>query len=167
MKHLITKIAVVLFMSGTFLTASAQTKDEKFAKCAAEAGMAEVKMGELGVSKATSAEVKMHAQHMIDDHSKANEELKALAAKKNIVLPSTPSKKQQKCYEKFAKCEAGSKFDKKYAKQMKCDHKKTVCYFEKEAKKGKDPELKAWAAGKVPTLKGHLEMWKTACKNLK
>ncbi|MCE3259800.1 MAG: outer membrane protein-like protein, partial [Bacteroidetes bacterium] len=61
--------------------------DMEFVIDAADGGMLEVKLGELAKTKATSAEVKEHAQHMIDDHSKANEELKALAAQKNITLP--------------------------------------------------------------------------------
>lgn len=165
MTRMITKIAVMLFLTGTFLTATAQNKDEKFAKCAAADGLMEVKISQLAVNKVASPSIKTHAQHMIDDHMKANDELKMLAAGKNIALPSALNKKQQKCYDKMAKLE-GKQFDKKYVKQMKCNHKKAVCVFKKEAKKGKDPELKAWASGKVPVLEAHLTMWKDACKNL-
>ena len=167
MKNTFTKIAFMLFITASALTATAQSsKDAKFVKCTAEDGMMEVKLGQLGVSKASSQEVKAHSKHMIDDHSKANEELKALAAKKNITLPSSISEKQQKCYDKLAKLE-GKEFDKKYAKQMKCDHKKAVCSFKKQAKKGDDQELKSWASGKVSTLEHHLDMWEAVCKKVK
>lgn len=150
-----------------FLAASAQSsRDIKFAKCAADDGMMEVQLGKLAQSKATSNEVKMHAQHMIDDHTKANEELKALAAKKNIALPTAVSDKKQKKEQKLSRLN-GTDFDKRYTKCMVKAHKKAICLFKKEAKRGKDAEMKAWAEQKVPTLESHLSMWKEACKNLK
>ena len=150
-----------------FLGMSAQSsRDIKFAKCAADDGMMEVQLGKLAQSKATSGDVKIHAQHMIDDHTKANEELKVLAAKKNIALPTAVSDKKQKKEQKLSQLN-GKDFDKRYAKCMVHAHKKAICKFKKEAKRGKDAELKAWAQQKVPTLESHLSMWKEACKNLK
>jgi len=61
----------------------------KFAVSAADAGLMEVQLATLALSKATSGKVKEFAQMMLDDHTKANEELKALAQKKNITLPSS------------------------------------------------------------------------------
>ncbi len=141
------------------------TKDIKFAKTAAEDGLMEVKLGELAQTNAMNAEVKGHGKTMITDHGKANGELKALAAKKSIELPSGVDAKKQERYDKLSKLK-GKEFDKKYAKCMVKDHKKAVCLFKKESKKGKDPELKAWASGKLPTLKHHLHMWKETCKAL-
>lgn len=41
---------------------------------------------------------------------------------------------------------------------MVADHKKDVGEFQKEAKSGKDPEVKAWAATTLPTVEEHLRM---------
>ena len=167
MKNIFTKIALILFITASALVATAQSsKDKKFAKCVTEDGMMEVKLAELALNKASSAEIKTHAQHMVDDHSKANQELKALAVKKNIILPTSISEKQQKRYDKLAKLD-GKEFDKKFSKQMKCDHKKAVCVFKKQAKKGDDEELKSWASGKVSTMEHHLDMWKAVFKKVK
>ncbi len=158
----------ILFMLGTSVI-TAQTvskKDMKFAKCAAKDGMMEVKLGQLAQANASNADVKKHAMMMVEDHTKANDELKTVAAKKNIVLPTTLTEKQQKCYDKFAKLQ-GKEFDKKYSKCMVKDHKKAVCLFKKESKKGKDADLKNWAAAKLPTLKHHKEMWEETCKAVK
>jgi putative membrane protein len=124
--------------------------DTEFAVAAADAGMMEVQLGQLALTNASSAEVKQFAQSMVDDHSKANEELKGLAQKKNITLPAALSDKMKKKYDDFVE-KRGEEFDID-------DHKDVVDKFEKEADKGKDPDLKAWAASKIPTLKHHLEM---------
>jgi putative membrane protein len=141
---------------------SVDTKgDAEFAVAAADGGMLEVQLGELAVSQASSATVKKFGQSMIDDHSKANEELKSLAAQKNITLPSTLSDKNQKRYDELAG-KSGVEFDKAYAKFMVEDHKEDIDEFKKEADKGNDPDLKSWASGKVPVLEHHLSMAEAA-----
>jgi putative membrane protein len=166
------KIAIKYFLITCMLCfaslAEAQTamnikKDEKFAAEATQGGIMEVKLGQLSQTNAGIAIIKTYGQTMIKDHSKANEELKTIANKKNILLPGSMGNKMQKKYEKLAKLN-GKKFDRKYSKCMLHDHKKDICAFKKEAKKGKDPELKSWANSTIPTLQKHLEMWRGACK---
>jgi putative membrane protein len=132
-------------------------KDTEFAVEAADGGMLEVELGKLAQANAASPEVKKFAQMMVDDHSKANDELKALAAQKSITLPAAMSEKCQKKYNDLTE-KKGEEFDKDYVSLMVSDHKDDVDAFEKEADKGNDPELKAWAGEKLPTLRHHLEM---------
>jgi putative membrane protein len=136
---------------------SKMEKDVDFVVDAANDGMYEVQVGELANTNATSEKVKQLAERMVKDHSKANEELKMVAAKKNITLPAKLSDKRQKDFDELTKLK-GADFDKKYAKAMVSDHKDAIDLFQKEADKGMDGELKAWAAGKIPTLKQHLSM---------
>ena len=131
-------------------------KDSKFAVEAADGSMLEIQLGKLAQQKARSAEVKKLGQMMVDDHTKANEELKAIAAKKNITLPQSMSDKHQKRYNELAE-KSGAEFDKEYVDFMVKDHKDDIDEFKDEAEKGNDAELKAWAAAKVPTLQHHLE----------
>jgi putative membrane protein len=134
-----------------------KNKDADFVVDAANDGTYEVQVAELAKRNASSDKVKDLAAHMIQDHSKANEELKALAAKKNITIPSKLSDKRQKDFDDLTKLK-GAEFDKKYTKGMVNDHKDAIDLFQKEADKGMDGELKAWAAGKITTLKKHLSM---------
>jgi len=134
--------------------------DTEFAVTAADGGMVEVKLAELAQTNGSSKAVKDFAQNMIKDHSKANEELKALAKQKNITLPMSLSDDKQKDYDDMAK-KKGKDFDKAYASYMVDDHQEDIKEFEKAAKDGKDPEVKSWAAGKVATLQHHLEMAKS------
>lgn len=132
-------------------------EDTQWATAAAEGGMLEVQLGNLAQTNASSPKIKEFGKMMSDDHSKANEELKALAARKNISLPAALGEGKQKDYNDLA-AKKGADFDKAYADYMVSDHKEDIDKYQKEAEKGKDPEIKAWAAGKVPTLQHHLQM---------
>jgi putative membrane protein len=129
----------------------------QFAVAVADAGMMEVQLATLALSKATSGKVKEFAQMMIDDHTNANEELKALAQKKDIKLPTTLSDKHQKKYSEMSE-KTGADFDKEYCDLMVKDHKDVVDLFKKAQESSRDPEFKAWASEKLPTLEHHLSM---------
>jgi putative membrane protein len=131
--------------------------DADFAVKAADGGMLEVQLGTLALTKASSPEVKQFAQMMVDDHSKANNELKAIAQQKNISLPTVLGDDHQKKFDNLNE-KSGADFDKDYMDLMVKDHKDDIKEFEDEGDDGKDAELKSWAAGKVATLKHHLEM---------
>jgi putative membrane protein len=122
--------------------------------------MAEVELGKLALSKTHIASLKKFAQMMVDDHGKANDELKAIAQKKNITLPDAVDNDHK---QKIADLEKkhGKDFDKAYVNAMIDGHKKTLDLMEKEAKDGKDPDLKAFAEKTAPTVKMHLESIKT------
>ena len=141
-------------------------KDADFAVAAADGGRLEVQLGQLALKNASSEEVKKFGQSMIDDHSKANEELRMLAEQKNITLPVALSDKNQKDYEDLAR-KSGLEFDKAYSEFMVKDHKEDIGEFKKEAENGNDPEIKAWAAGKVTTLEHHLMMAEAANNSVK
>jgi putative membrane protein len=129
--------------------------DAKFMKDAAADGMAEVELGKLAAEKASSPDVKQFGQKMVDDHGKANEQLKQLASRKNVDLPTEPKPEHKAEKERLEKL-SGAAFDQAYAKAMEKDHRKAVDMFSRQAKSGADAELKEWAESKVPTLKQHL-----------
>jgi len=120
-------------------------------------GLFEVEMGKAALEKSSSEEVKKFAQRMVDDHSKVIDELIQLAATKG----SSPAKEMKKVHrdiiDNLSKS-SGAAFDKAYMAQMVNDHVKDVSAFRKEAKEGKDPEVKAWAAKTLPILEDHLAM---------
>jgi len=131
--------------------------DYKFLKDAAQGGQTEVELGELAKQKGTSQSVKNFGETMVTDHSKANDELKAIAAKKGATLPATLSHGERSDIEHLQKA-TGADFDKDFASRMVKDHKKDVKDFEDAAKDLKDPDLKAFAAKTLPTLQEHLRM---------
>jgi putative membrane protein len=131
-------------------------EDQEFLVEAASGGLMEVKLGQLAAQNASDPAVKDFAQKMVNDHGQANEELKALAARKNITIPSTPGEKHQKHINEMND-KKGKEFDKEYMDLMVDDHKEDVTKFEKAANDCKDPDIKAFAAKHVPALKQHLQ----------
>lgn len=133
--------------------------DAGFAVAAADGSMFEVKLGQAAQTNGSSPRVKELGKMMENDHSKAGEELKAWAIKYNVTLPMSLSEDKQKKYDELA-AKKGADFDKAYASFMVDDHEKDIKEFQKEAEGGKNAELKAWAAAKVPVLQHHLDMSK-------
>jgi len=138
-------------------SANRMGSDHTFVTHAAMGGLAEVKLGTLATQKASSADVKAFGQQMVDDHSKANTELKQLASSKGMTLPSDVDAKDQSKYDRLSKL-SGAEFDRAYMNEMVSDHRKDVSEFRTESQSGSDPDLKAWAAKTLPTLEHHLQM---------
>lgn len=129
--------------------------DTTFAMKAAQGGMAEVKLGQLAVDKASNPDVKAFGQRMIDDHTKANDQLKSICSAENMTPPTDIGAKDQATYDKLSKL-SGPAFDKAYMKDMVKDHEIDIKEFQKEANSGKDPQLKQFAQTTLPTLQSHL-----------
>lgn len=141
-------------------------KDHEFLVEAASGGLMEVELGKLAAANAASAEVKQFAAQMVTDHTKANEELKTLAAAKNVTIPAAPGEDHMKHINDLRE-KKGADFDKAYMSLMVDDHQEDVNKFEEQGNNGNDVEIKAFAAGKVATLKQHHEMAKTLNDKLK
>lgn len=149
-----TKTTDTMKMSGK------KNPDSKFMMTLATGGMNEITLSQTAVSKSTNEEVKSYAQKMIDDHTMAGDELKALAASKNVTLPMEADAKHMAMKTKLEGM-TGDKFDMEYMKAMVKDHEKTVALLQKESTGGKDEDAKAFAAKLLPTVQGHLDMART------
>lgn len=119
--------------------------------------MSEVQLGQMAATRGTSELVKQFGQRMVDDHTKANQELIRLAVQKNVTLPQAVNSKQQSIADKLTKL-TGADFDKEYIADMVDDHEEDVEAFSKQAEKGTDAAVKAFAAQTLPTLQKHLQL---------
>jgi putative membrane protein len=140
--------------------------DKEFVMKAAQGGMAEVTLGSLAAQKGTDAEVKNFGTRMVNDHGKANDELKALATNKGLSLPTELDADAKKTQDELSK-KSGKAFDKAYIDDMVKDHEKDVAEFEKQSTAAQDPDLKAWVTKTLPTLQDHLKMAKEAAGKVK
>jgi putative membrane protein len=140
-------------MSPTQGAISAQ--DRQFVMMAAQGGMAEVELGRLAVQKASSSPVKNFGQQMVREHTQANNQLKQLASRKSITLPTGVSEQHKATKAKLSKL-SGVAFNQELMNQMIMDHEKTVALFERQSQQGSDPDLKVWATQTLPNLRGHL-----------
>jgi putative membrane protein len=142
------------------------TSDKEFVSKAGMGGLAEVAMGNLGLQKATNAGVKAFAQRMVNDHSKANEELKQLATTKGLALP-TELDGDPKAAMDHLNSLSGAEFDKAYMQHMVADHEKDVSEFQNASTGAQDADIKAWAAKTLPTLQDHLKQAQETSGKLK
>jgi putative membrane protein len=133
---------------------SLSAADKKFAQNAAKGGMMEVAWGKAASAKAQNSDVKQFGARMVKDHSKANDELKNIAAKKGISLPAEePS--------------ANFKSDPAYMEMMVKDHEKDLAEFQQEAKNGSDLDLKKFADKTSKVVAEHLSMARRINKDIK
>lgn len=141
-------------------TGKLNASDHAFVMEAAMGGMMEVELGRVATQKGTSDAVKQFGQRMVDDHSKANQDLASVASNKGITLPTELDAKHKAELTKFSNM-SGAAFDRAYSKEMLNDHIKDVAAFEKESTKGTDADVKAFASNTLPTLQDHLKQAKT------
>lgn len=143
---------------GNTNTSTLSSSDQKFMMEAAMGGLEEVELGKLAATRASSDAVKQFAQRMVDDHSKANEELMQIASTKGVTLPTALDDKHRADVSKMGQL-SGADFDRAYVKEAGVkDHNKAVKLFQSEADKGKDAEVKAFAAKTLPTIQEHQRM---------
>jgi putative membrane protein len=133
--------------------------DKMFVEKAAVGGMFEVKSSQVAQQMATDANVKTFAARMVADHTKANQELMALARQKGWQVPTAMDQKHTDMLNQLSKKQSGE-FDKGYMDIQVKAHDKTVALFEKAAEHCQDSDLKAWARKTLPTLKEHQQMAK-------
>jgi len=129
-------------------------KDKMFMKKAAKGGMMEVAMGKLAEEKGQSDDVKSFGKRMVADHSKANDELKKIAAQKNAKLPTKEPT-------------VSWSSDKAYMDAMVKDHEKDLAEFQEEAKSGSDPDVKKFADDTAKMVQEHLDLAKQTQSKLK
>jgi putative membrane protein len=130
------------------------SQDSQFVSEAAKGGMMEVAGGKVASKNAKDADVKQFGNRMAIDHSKANNELKAIATKKGLKLPGGAGAPKW----------SG---DKAYMDMMVQDHTNDLAEFKTEASKGSDPDLKAFASRGEKMVAEHLKMAKQIDGKLK
>jgi putative membrane protein len=118
--------------------------------------MAEVDAGKLAEQKGHADAAKAFARRMVEDHSKANDKLTALAKSTGVALPAKPDEEHRAMKERLESA-SGAAFDRAYASAQVADHQKTVQLFEYEIGSGQNADLKRFAADTLPTLMDHLE----------
>ncbi len=166
-KNVFVRILLVLAVPLLLLNfACSSAKDSsKFAAEAAQGGLTEVELGKVALRNAADPSVKEFGLRMVSDHSRANDELKSIAAQKNIQVPAEVSSSQKSMIDKLSKL-SGAEFDKEYMSDMVKDHEEDVEAFETQAKDGGTAEIKEFAGKTLPTLKSHLEMAREVAKKV-
>ncbi|MCU1236166.1 MAG: outer membrane protein [Candidatus Solibacter sp.] len=145
-------------LCGVMLAGLALAQDDKtFVMNAALGGMTEVELGKLAVQKASNESVKSFGQKMVDDHSKINDDLKAVAAQEKIDIPVSLDSKHQATVDRLSKL-SGAAFDRAYVRDMVKDHDQDVMEFKKESQSGQNAAIREFATRTLPILQEHQRM---------
>jgi putative membrane protein len=128
--------------------------DLDFVLKAASGGMEEVALGNLATQKAAGAQTKQLASMIVQEHTVANEELMAIAGRKQIQIPQTTSPASQTVAASMSELN-GQKFDMAYVMQQHGAHLATIALFEHASMHAADSDVKAYAQKYLPKIKAH------------
>jgi putative membrane protein len=151
-------------MNGMQGPGQASSADKMFVAKAMQGGKAEVELGQLTLQKSQNEQVKQFAQHMIDDHTKLNDQMKPVAQQLGVVVPSQVSKKDKQTMAKLQAL-SGPAYDQAYIKDMVKDHKQDLGEFQTEASSGQDQTVKDAATQGSQVIAQHLQMIQQIAKD--
>ena len=135
--------------------------DAQFATHVAQANMAEVALGKLAQEKSQSDDIKKFAQKMVDEHTKAEQDLEGIASKNNLTLPQDMSAEQKAQQDRLSQL-SGAQFDRGYMRMMVMDHTRVSNALQHESRKvSANADLKDYATRMYPSVSDHLTMAKT------
>ncbi|HTS77496.1 MAG TPA: DUF4142 domain-containing protein [Bryobacteraceae bacterium] len=171
MKTLCT-IAIFLVSTVYAQTDSAKTatsvramNPQAFLKSASQIDQAEIQLGQLAQTNASSNVVKQDGQRMVTDHTKLEGRVKSAAATMNVTLPTGVSAQDKNLYDSLS-AKTGASFDKPYVLAMISGHRQAIAEFQREAENGASANVKMLAQDALPTLKEHLQIWESAARRL-
>jgi putative membrane protein len=126
----------------------------EFIKTAAKKGMIEVKCAQLALAKSENAKVRELAAMLVKDHSAANGELKGIADKLDVSVPTELDGKAKKKHADLEK-KSGKEFDTAFLNGMATSHRKGIALFEAGARVSNDEPVLAFIRKTLPTLRNH------------
>jgi len=116
----------------------------------------EVQLGQLAAQKAQDDQVKQFARMMVQDHTKANQQLKQVAQSANIQISEQLDPVHQAKLQKMQKLPA-SEFGRKYVNSQAAAHMMTVLEFQYQSQNAQNDQVKQFATQMLPDLQKHLQ----------
>ena len=131
--------------------------DKEFMMTAAHSDQNEIQQSKMALAKGVTGMAKEMANKMIADHTKSTADLKKIAAKKGVTLPTDMDAEHKAMAPAMQKL-SGKDFEAKYLAQMQADHQKTANTMMAHEKMTKDADLKAFIGKTLPVVQQHLGM---------
>lgn len=152
--------------SGKSSGAKLSRADERLMMQLAQANIAEINAGKLAEQKTSNDQVKSFAKKMVEDHTKALDDLKQIASSKGVTLPTEPDRQQMAMENKLSAL-SGEKFDAQYVDQSgNRAHRDTHRLLQRVSNRATDPDLKSYATQVMATVESHQQLAKDTSKNL-
>jgi len=144
---------------GTVGTTGDINADRGFLEEQLAMGTAEVELGRLAQERAQHADVKEFGAMMVRDHQMAADELRPIASKVTTGQPPAATADygdHKELMEDLSKL-SGLEFDRKYIEEMINDHQEGVDDLQDKSENAANPDVKQWAAKRLPAMRQHLE----------
>jgi putative membrane protein len=171
-----TLIAVAILISGPALTQASppsghtdsdpteqrpstplSPRDQRFIQTATANNLAQIALGRVAVQQGKTQHVRDFGQKMIDDHAKADDQLKEIATRAGVSLP-TETSTDQKATEDRLWWTSGRDFDRAYLDEVKTSQRQTISALRDQAKNGRDPDLKSFAKSTLRMMQKHKKL---------
>ncbi len=161
MKRILLTVCCIALGSAPVLAqkkaAATPMTDQQFVDFAGQTDMAEINLGKLAQTSASSQAVKDYAQMLVNDHSKDFDQLYDLAHQANLTQPDAIDAEHNKMLiDPFQKLN-GAAFDHHYIQEMVAGHTKAIAVYKKEAADAQNPAVKTYAENTLPVLEKHLD----------
>jgi putative membrane protein len=124
---------------------------------ASQINLTEISLGKYELAHGTSTTAKRLGATYAHDHIKAQADLKKLALRLHVTLPTTPGG-HDKSAEDRIEAEKGAEAGIAFAKASVSGHQAAIAVFKKEETAGSNPVVKAYAAEYLPMLQTHLSL---------
>lgn len=135
---------------------SVSAEDRELLVALLQGNLAEVEAAQLARKKSASESIRSFARTMIDDHSAALKELRALAARKGIGVPDDTDDAHRAQLTALSRA-SGREFDLQYVKNAGvADHERTLALLETGASSD-DPEIRNFSRKTLRTVKHHAQ----------
>jgi putative membrane protein len=138
---------------------AASPTEANFARQACQAGATQAEIGKLAALNTKNETVRTFAKSLVKEHTQQEKELGQIFAAKHIPAESELAEQFQSSIDHLAELKGGA-FDRAFRQQVIDDHEKAIVAYEKQATRGTDPELRAFAQKHLPHLREHLELAK-------
>jgi len=148
-------MAAPAFAQDNTTAAAAKVDAATFVTMATSSNMLEIQSSEMALQRASSEDVKSFANQMIQDHTKASQEMAAVLQKKGMAMPADLDPKHKQMLQELA--DNNANFDAAYVQLQQAAHEEAVGLFTSYSNNPDDQDLGAFAQKTLPTLKMHLE----------
>jgi len=128
--------------------------DRQFVEKVSGDNLAEIKMAKLALQKSQNPDVKNYAQMIIDDHEKANQQLRTIAQDQNLAMNKQLSGEETAQYDRLSNL-SGKQFDDAYMSMMVKEHTKDIQKFQQAQSQLTNPQLQQYVQTTLPVLEKH------------
>jgi len=141
-------------------------KDAQFVVDVVTSNYGEVKLTQLAQQKSANKELKDVAKMLEADHTALLSDLKTMASKKGITVPTEESGEAKDKLKDLTN-EKASDFDKEWCETLMDNHKNSISKYENAATDATDPDVKAFVNTVLPKLRMHHDKLMECHKKLK